>query len=123
MSRIGSAIQSRQRPTAALLELTDPHNGWVSHDWRIQEAYYLLEKEKCPQCGNPVWYCHSSDNRIDFEVKKGICYAQAELGDYEKLQREELSAGEYRYVVPVGLENEDKTRDPLPSRSEAIAKM
>ena len=123
MSRIGSAIKASQRPVAALLELSDPLNNWTSHDWRLQEAYFVLDQEKCPQCGNPVWYCHSTDNRIDFEVKTGVCYAKAEIEDFEKDEKNKLGSGEYRYAVPVGLENEDKTRDPLPSRAEALAKM
>lgn len=121
MARIGSALESKQRPTAALLELSDPNTGWTSHDWRIQEAYYVLDREKCKQCGNPVWYCHSTNNFIDFEVKKSTCYATAEIADYEKLNQTKLGGGEYYYAVPVGIDNEDGTREPLPSRAESLA--
>lgn len=124
MTRIGSALEAKQRPTAALLELDDPNSGWTPMDWRLQEAYWVLDRERCPQCGNAVWYCHSTDNRIDFVVSKRICYAKAEIGDYEKTNsRDELGAGEYYIAVAAGLENEDKTRDPLPSRHEALAKL
>lgn len=114
----------RQRPTAALLELPDPFTGWTSYDYRLQEALSIMEKEVCRTCGNPVWLCHSADSRIDFEIKTGACFADAELKDYEKLHPDkELESGEYRYAVAVGLENEDKTRDPLPSRREAMEKL
>jgi len=96
--------------------------GWTSHDYRLQEAGYILEKEVCKTCGNPVWLCHSTNNAIDFEVKTGACYADAEIKDYEeKPGAERLSAGEYHYAVAVGIKNEDGTYDPLPSRREALA--
>lgn len=112
----------RQRPTAALLEESDPFSGWTSLDYRLQEAMSIMEKEICKTCGNPVWLCHSADNRIDFEIKVGACFADAELKDYEKTHpgEPELESGEYRYAIPVGIENEDGSRDPLPSRSEAM---
>lgn len=111
----------RQRPTAALLELDDPYSGWTSHDYRLQEALSIIEKEVCKTCQNPVWLCHSASNLIDFDIRVGACYADAELKDYEKLHPDaELETGQYRYAVAVGLENEDGTRDPLPSRREAM---
>lgn len=121
MSRIKSALEHHQRPTAALLELPDPNAGWTSHDYRIQEAVSILDKEICKTCSNPVWLCHSTDNRIDFEVRIGTCYAQAELKDYEENKSNaDLNNGEYPYAVAVGVENEDGSRDPLPSRREAM---
>lgn len=125
MARIDSAIKMRQRPIAALLELSDPYSGWTSHDYRLQEAFLILDKETCNKCGNPIWFCHSADNRIDFEVKTGTCYAEAEIADYQKMQGKdkELDPGEYLYAVAVGIENEDGSRDPLPSRAEALQKI
>lgn len=115
----------RQRPSAALLEDSDPFSGWTSHDYRLQEALSILEKEVCKTCGNPVWLCHSADNRIEFEVRVAGCYAKAELDDYEKNTpgAEQLESGQYRYAVAVGVENEDGSRDPLPSRFEARERM
>lgn len=114
----------RQRPTAALLELDDPFTGWTSHDYRLQEAMSILEKEVCKTCGNSVVLCHSANSAIDFEIRVGACYADAELKDYEKAHPDEqLEAGQYRYAVAVGLENEDGTRDPLPSRREAMEQL
>lgn len=113
----------RQRPTAALLEEPDPYANWVPLDYRLQDAMITMNREKCPKCGNPVWLCHSADNRIDFEPKINTCYATAEIAEKQKLDREELGPGQYYYAKPVGIENEDGTRDPLPSREEALAKI
>lgn len=115
----------RQRPTAALLELDDPFTGWVSLDYRLQEALSIMEKEVCQTCGNPVWLCHSADSRIDFDIKVASCYADAELKEYEErnINSDKLEPGQYRYAIAVGIENEDGTRDPLPSRVEAMEKV
>lgn len=83
-----------------------------------------MDREKCQSCGNPVWLCHSADNRIQFEIKTGACYAKAEIEDYEKGDAApKLGSGEYRYAVPVGVENEDGSNERLPSRREALAKI
>jgi hypothetical protein len=124
MGRIKSAVQMRQRPTAALLEETDPFTNWNSLDYRLQEAFTALDNEICKTCGNPVWFCHSADNRIDFEIRTGACYAKAEIDDFEENNSNpKLEAGEYHYAVPVGIKNEDGTFDPLPSRREAMEKL
>lgn len=118
-------MAAHQRPTAALLEEPDPFTGWTSYDYRIQEALNILDREICKTCGNPVWVCHSTDNRIQFEVKTGACYARAEIEEFEdeKSGNPKLGAGEYHYAVGVGLDNEDGSHEPLPTRSEALAKM
>jgi hypothetical protein len=117
-------VDARQRPTAALLEEDDPYKGWTSYDYRIQEAMNIMDREICGRCGNPTWICHSTDGRIDFEVLTGTCYASAEVEEYdEKPGVEKLGPGEYRYARPVGIENEDGSREPLPNRREASMKM
>lgn len=94
--------------------------GWTSHDYRLQEAVFILDREVCKTCGNPVWLCHSTNNAIDFDVKTGVCYAKAEIEDFEENPgSDKLGAGEYHYAVAVGIKNEDGTFEPLPSRHEA----
>jgi hypothetical protein len=71
-----------------------------------------------------VWLCHSTHAGIEFDIRVGACYAKAELDDFEKAHpgtEDTLESGEYRYAVAVGILNEDGTRDPLPSRAEALA--
>jgi len=117
-------VDARQRPTAALLESPDPYSGWTSYDYRVQEAVNIMDRELCKTCGNPVWICHSYDNRIDFKVQVGTDYAKAAIEEYEKDQsKQKLEPGQYLYAVPIGIEDEDGTFDPLPSRREALAKI
>lgn len=71
-----------------------------------------------------MWLCHSNNNYIDFEIKTAACFAKAELEDFEaNTANEKLGSGEYHYAQAIGIENEDGTFDPLPSRSEALASL
>ena len=112
----------KQRPTAALREESDPFTGWTSHDYRLQEAAYILDKEICKSCGNPVWLCHSSRGDIQFEIETGACFAKAELEDHEENPtNEKLGSGEYHYAKAYGVKNEDGTYDELPTRREVLS--
>jgi len=112
------------RPTAALLELDDPFSGWYSHDYRLQEAIGVLDRDTCKTCGNPVWLCHTSHSGVEFDIMASMCYAKAELDAYDKMPgNPDPEAGENRFAKAVGLKNEDGTFEPLPSRSEALAKI
>lgn len=124
MVRIRSAITQGQRPTAALRELKNPFKGWVKLDYMIQDAYFAMDHETCTICKNPIWLCHSTDNRIDFEVKTRTCYAKAEIEDFEGSEKgKNLSSGEYLIAVPIGIEDEQGVNEPLPTRREAYASM
>jgi hypothetical protein len=121
-NRIKSAVLSHQRPVAALLFEPDPHNDWTPLDYQLQEAYHTLEQDKCKTCGNVTWLCHSPHSGIEFDIREGACFADAELKDYEKNhpESEKLESGVYRYAIAVGIKNEDGTHERLPSRAEAL---
>lgn len=83
-----------------------------------------MDRETCGKCGNPVWICHTSHAGVQFEVTTLACYATAEIEDFDKNPNApKLEAGEYRVARPVGLENEDGTVEPLPTRLEALEQM
>lgn len=115
-------MQTKKRPTAALLELPDPYSDWNGQDYRLEEASLVLDREICKSCGSPVWLCHTASNAVGFEVRSGWCYGKAEIEDYnESNEAPKLEAGEYRYAVAVGAKTGvDDERDPLPRRSEAL---
>lgn len=124
MTRIRSAVKQGQRPVAALLNDPDPHGQWTRMDYRLQDAYFTMDTEVCTICNNPIWLCHSTDNRIDFKVKTRTCYAKAEIEDYEKSEKgKSLDSGAYLIAVPVGIEDEKGEPEPLPRRHEAYMKM
>ncbi len=124
MPRIRSAILQRQRPTAALLFDPDPHRDWTRLDYLVQEAYHTMDQETCSICNNPIWLCHSTDNRIDFKVVTRTCFAKAELEDFEKSEKgKKLDAGEYAIARPIGIDDNNGNFDPLPNRHEAYERM
>lgn len=123
MVRIRSAITQGQRPTAALLYDPNPKGEWDKLDYLIQDAYFVMDREICTICNNPIWLCHSTDNRIEFEVQKRTCYAKAEIEDFEKSKDgKSLDSGEYLIARPVGLEDGKGNYEPLPNRREAFSK-
>lgn len=117
-------VRQNQRPTAALLMEPNPHGDWTKVDYLLIDAFHILDAETCTICNNPIWLCHSTDNRIDFSVTKRTCYAKAEIEDFEKsTEGKNLDSGEYLIAVPRGIENATGIDDPLPTRSEAYKSM
>lgn len=124
MTRISSAVKQGQRPTAALLCDPEPNSGWTRLDYLLQDAYFLMDREICTICNNPIWLCHSTDNRIDFKVVTRTCYAKAELEDFEKSEKgKKLDPGEYTVAKAIGIDDNKGNFDPLPTRQEAYERM
>ena len=124
MIRLRSAVKQGQRPCAALLTEPDPKGEWTKIDYLLLDAFYILDAENCTICNNPIWLCHSTDNRIDFKVLTRTCYAKAEIEDFEKSEKgKRIGSGEYLIAVPRGIEDENGNPEPLPNRHEAYQKM
>lgn len=124
MIRLRSAVKQGQRPCAALLMEPDPMGEWTKIDYLLLDAFYILDSETCTICNNPIWLCHSTDNRIDFKVKTRTCYAKAEIEDFENSEKgKRIGSGEYLIAVPQGIEDENGNLEPLPSRHEAYQSM
>lgn len=81
----------------------------------------MIEDEKCPQCGQPVWLCRSTDKDLSWTVKESICYAsrakeEKEANRNKKSRREKISAsersswGRIEYSVPRTMNTELPTR-------------
>lgn len=62
---------------------TQPGDPWTDEDFDLLEAYQILEQEKCVQCGLPRYVCHSSDDRIHFDVHEDTCNAKFEVERHE----------------------------------------
>lgn len=119
-----SAVKQNQRPSAALTRSPDPHGEWTNVDYLLLDAFYILDSETCTICNNPIWLCHSTDNRIDFKVKTRTCYAKAEIEDFESSEKgKKLGSGEYTIAVPIGIDDGEGNYDPLPTRHEAYTAM
>ena len=86
--------------------LKKPLSDWSEADHKLAVAYSILESETCDKCGNPIWLCRTTDERVEFEVKSYRCFATAEQerreADWRKRRKkgERLKPGEYEYTVP-----------------------
>lgn len=58
---------------------TQPNDKWQPFDFKLIEAYQMLQDETCPKCGQPVWLCRSDDPTIAWKRNESICYASREL--------------------------------------------
>jgi len=80
-----------------MLFYEQPGDPWTPYDFKILEAYQILQDEICSMCGNPVWVCRSSSNHVAFKVRETTCYAtraQAEAVDAKKPQNDRAKAKE-----------------------------
>jgi len=116
------------RPTAMIFQ-TQPGERWETYDFKLLEAYQMLQDETCQHCGNPLWLCRSSDRNVRAVVKVARCHGKAELERREKARNPDsksnkrapkaLLPGEYEYVV-----FEPHMKDqPMPTRSDWIEEM
>jgi hypothetical protein len=60
-----------------------PSDPWLPFDFKLLEAYQILQDETCPKCGHPVWLCRSESNTVQFKVTPNVCYAERALKEYE----------------------------------------
>lgn len=57
----------------------DSRKKWGKWDFALAKAYQRYLDELCPQCGMPVYVCHSSDSRIEFKIRKDKCFAAEQV--------------------------------------------
>jgi Zn-finger nucleic acid-binding protein len=102
-----------------------PTDSWTPYDFKLLEAYQMLQDEMCPKCGHPVWLCRSTSNRVEFKVRDATCYAERALREKEdqnkpRNQREtdksvKAGWGRFYYTQPFVPEN---VEGELPTRAE-----
>lgn len=106
-----------------------PSADWIPFDFKLLEAYQILQDETCPKCGHPIWLCRSDSNNIGFKVRTAVCYADRELKMYEDSKKpmgerakskERAQMGEYYYVYPY---NPPTASGPLPTRQQFYEEM
>ena len=82
-----------------MLFYDQPTDPWTEYDFKILEAYQILQDETCPSCGNPTWLCRSESNRIGWKVKSTTCYATKELMKAENSRRPDKDREKDRKVI------------------------
>lgn len=83
-----AAIAHQIRPSAMVLG-KDSRKKWGKWDFLLAKAYQRYLSELCPQCGLPIYICHSTDNRIEFKTTKDVCFATAAV---ERKQKQNAAA-------------------------------
>lgn len=112
-----------------MLFYEQPSDPWTRGDFKLLEAYQTLEDERCGDCGQPTWLCHSEQQDLQWEVRTQTCYAAKELDKWREKESKKKGkdkrpdAGLNPYVVPYVLKyGEDsqpvKDFENLPSRRE-----
>lgn len=81
-----------------------PTKKWKPFDFLLLEAYQILQDETCPQCGQPIWLCRSTDRNVTVSIQRARCFATAELEKAQdkigqKNNKSKLQPGEYLYPV------------------------
>lgn len=116
---VETAMNLKLPPTVMLQEDRQPTEGWSGADKKLAKAWTILQKETCGKCGQPLWVCRSSNRDLLFKVRKGLCYASAELEKWEAGKNSTLKKGEYPYIL-AEMRNET---DPLPSRRDYLKEL
>lgn len=103
-----------------------PTNPWKDFDFKLLEAYEILQSEICPKCQNPIWLCRNEDPDVIFEVRSAVCFAEKALerererregkNDKEKAKQRINDRGRYWFTVPKM--NPASTKTDLPTRRE-----
>ncbi len=55
-----------------------PTDPWTPYDFKLLEAYQILQDETCPTCGNPIWICRTTNSDVVFKMRKTTCFAERE---------------------------------------------
>jgi len=99
-----------------------PTDPWTPYDFKLLEAYQILQDETCNQCGNPIWICHSTDSNVTFKMQSSTCFAvRAEQRWAEDKKR--LSKGKKKEWEPAPGEDwfpvpETVDGGPFPTRDD-----
>lgn len=101
-------------PTAIIRDAKDPHKHHPT-DYNFALAVKTLVDEKCPHCGVPIWWGHSSNGDIDFRLKTLKCEACLFKAENEP-EAKDKKAGESHVVYAVP----DEGVEALPPRSDYL---
>lgn len=124
--KIRAALNAKIRPSA-LVYGEAVEKPWSTKDKMLVEAYQILEDEKCPECGNPIWICRNEDSNIQFKVRKTTCYGKRRMDehrtDLKSMSTKEKNKarqdwGKIEWPEPFTL---DET--PLPTRREFFERL
>lgn len=105
-----------------------PNRDWDDLDFKLLEAYQIMQDEQCPQCGHPIWLCRSSSNDIEWTVESSICYASKRLEEHRESKKgskatkatadERAEWGVSRYANPRVIQPRAEKGATMPTRTD-----
>jgi len=107
VTAIKAAIAHGVRPSVMVLG-EDSKKKWGKWDFVLAKAYQRYTDEICQQCGYPIYLCHSSDSRIEFEVHKETCFAAAEVERAQDRTKDKAYGARFVPYVVIHTENGEK---------------
>lgn len=117
---VEAAIKLQLPPTVMLLDGRQPTDGWDDADKKLAMAWFILQREICQLCHQPLWICRSSNKDLMFSVRTDMCYATRELEKWRKSPKgKNLKDGESPYIVARMRDTEAR----LPSRNEYLKEL
>lgn len=128
MTQIKASITAGIRPTAMIFH-EQPTDPWTPYDFKLLEAYQILQDELCPKCGHPIWLCRSTSNRVEFKAQEAYCAGERALKEKEDASKsredkakpkEKKTWGQFFYTSPYTPPN---IEGGLPTRAEFYQEM
>lgn len=130
--QIKASVSRGFRPTTLVFR-RQPNSLWDEWDFKLLEAFQIVDDETCTMCGNPVWQCQSKTRDIGFKVVERVCFATREIEEYrasasnntvDKETRERWGRYEVAkpFTTPSG-DIEQIAEEPIPSRLECWERM
>lgn len=114
-----TAMTWRVRPLSMIVENAQPNDAWSNLDRKLALSWTIMQHETCQQCGQPLWICRSDNINLGFSVRTSVCYAKMQVEKWQETAKgKNIGKGEYPYVVPRMLNDEE-----LPSRADYIKQL
>lgn len=68
---------------------------------KLQVALRVIKEESCPECGHPIWLCHSTLDTVQWDVEWSTCFANAAVEEAKKdmSNKRRLNSGETPHAV------------------------
>ena len=104
-----------------------PNRDWDDLDFKLMEAYQVLDDETCPKCGHPTWLCRSTSQDIEWTARDSICYATKRMEEKQDTDRpkgnkaskeERAKWGRIDFAIPRVPKNRAELGNELPSRTD-----
>lgn len=52
-----------------------PADPWTPRDWALAQAVEILNRNRCPECGQPIWLSHDKQHRKHWRATAERCYS------------------------------------------------